>query len=57
MLRYSFAMEEAADLIDDAVASVLDQGYRTRDIFNNRDGEKLVNTKEMGDAILRMMEA
>jgi len=26
MLRYSFAMEEAANLIDDAVANVLDQG-------------------------------
>jgi len=57
MLRYSFAMEEAADLIDDAVADVLDQGYRTRDIYNRRDGEKLVNTKEMGEAIVRRMEA
>jgi 3-isopropylmalate dehydrogenase len=57
MLRYSFAMEEAADLIDEAVAKVLDQGFRTRDIFNHRDGERLVNTKEMGDAIVRGIEA
>ncbi len=52
MLRFSFGMVEAADAIDNAVAKVLDQGYRTRDIYQKKDGEKLVNTKEMGDAIL-----
>ncbi len=52
MLRYSFAMEAAADAIDDAVAWVLDHGYRTRDIYQGKAGEKLVNTKEMGDAIV-----
>jgi 3-isopropylmalate dehydrogenase len=43
---------EAADAIDNAVAKVLDQGYRTRDIFQQLAGEKLVNTKEMGQAII-----
>ncbi|GFO54289.1 3-isopropylmalate dehydrogenase [Geomonas sp. Red276] len=52
MLRYSFGMVEAADAIDSAVAKVLDQGYRTRDIYQQKDGEKLVNTKEIGDAII-----
>src|SRR6185369_9547529 len=52
MLRYSFGMIEAADAIDNAVAKVLDQGYRTGDIYQKIDGEKLVNTKEMGDAII-----
>ncbi len=52
MLRFSFAMVEAADAIDSAVAKVLDQGIRTRDIFLGKPGEKLVNTKEMGDAII-----
>jgi 3-isopropylmalate dehydrogenase len=52
MLRYSFAMVEAADAIDNAVAKVLDQGIRTRDIYQQKAGEKLVNTKEMGDAII-----
>jgi len=52
MLRYSFGMVEAADAIDNAVARVLDQGIRTRDIFQQKAGEKLVNTKEMGDAII-----
>jgi 3-isopropylmalate dehydrogenase len=52
MLKFSFGMLEAADAIDNAVARVLDQGYRTHDIYMQKPGEKLVNTKEMGDAIL-----
>jgi len=52
MLKFSFGMLEAADAIDNAVAKVLDQGFRTRDIYQNLAGEKLVNTKEMGDAII-----
>lgn len=56
MLRYSFAMEGAADLIEKAVEAVLEQGFRTSDIFQNRSGERLVDTREMGDAILRRLE-
>jgi len=52
MLKFSCGMVDAADAIDNAVAKVLDQGYRTRDIYQNLPGEKLVNTKEMGDAII-----
>ena len=52
MLRYSFGMVEAADAIDNAVAKVLGQGIRTRDIFQQKAGEKLVNTKEMGDTVV-----
>ena len=52
MLRYSFGMVEAADAIDNAVAKVLEQGLRTRDIYQQKAGEKLVNTKEMGEAIV-----
>ncbi|OGT97688.1 MAG: 3-isopropylmalate dehydrogenase [Geobacteraceae bacterium GWC2_48_7] len=52
MLRYSFGMVDAADAIDRAVAKVLDQGYRTGDIYQKKENEKLVNTREMGDAII-----
>jgi len=52
MLKFSFGMLDAADAIDNAVAKVLDQGYRTHDIYQQLPGEKLVNTKEMGDAII-----
>jgi len=52
MLKFSFGMLEAAEAIDNAVATVLDQGIRTRDIYQSLPGEKLVNTREMGDAII-----
>jgi 3-isopropylmalate dehydrogenase len=52
MLKFSFGMLEAAEAIDNAVAKVLDQGFRTRDIYQNLPGEKLVNTREIGDAII-----
>jgi 3-isopropylmalate dehydrogenase len=38
--------------IDDAVAKALQQGYRTPDIARGAQGEKLVGTREMGDAVL-----
>jgi 3-isopropylmalate dehydrogenase len=49
-LRYSFGMGREADLLDQAIANVLDQGLRTRDILS--DGMKEVGTREMGAAIL-----
>jgi 3-isopropylmalate dehydrogenase len=52
MLKFSFGMIDAAEAIDNAVATVLDQGFRTRDIYQNLPGEKLVNTKEIGAAII-----
>ncbi|MDH3998722.1 MAG: 3-isopropylmalate dehydrogenase [Desulfuromonadales bacterium] len=55
MLRYSFGMVEAADALDAAVEKTLNEGYRTGDIFQSLDGEKKVNTKEMGDAIIANM--
>jgi 3-isopropylmalate dehydrogenase len=55
MLRYSFTMEEAARAIETAVERVLDEGYRTRDIYLQRKGERLVDTKGMGDAILEIL--
>ena len=50
MLRYSFAMHAQADLVDAAVAQVLEAGYRTGDIM--QPNAKKVGTREMGDAIL-----
>jgi len=51
MLRHSFELEDAAGAVESAVVRVLEQGYRTVDIFQNGNGEKLVTTREMGDAI------
>ena len=55
MLRYSLNENKAADLIEDAVSKVLDQGLRTADIFS--EGSKKVSTKEMGDAVVAALEA
>src|SRR5438067_12137797 len=53
-LRYSFNMAKEADQIDAAIAAALAQGLRTADIKS--EGCKLVNTREMGEAILGEME-
>lgn len=50
MLRYGLNEPQAANLTEKAVLSVLDQGYRTGDIFS--DGMKAVGCKGMGEALL-----
>jgi 3-isopropylmalate dehydrogenase len=50
MLRYSLQQEPAAQRIERAVRKVLQDGYRTADIFTA--GTRKVGTKEMGDAVL-----
>jgi 3-isopropylmalate dehydrogenase len=54
-LRYSFDMPGTADRIERAISEVLDQGYRTGDI--KQEGCRTVGTREMGDAILRVLDA
>ncbi len=50
MLRYSFNNEAAAQRVETAVKTVLAQGYRTGDIWE--EGTRRVGTREMGDAVL-----
>lgn len=49
MLRYSLDLEKEAVAIEDAVSKVLNDGYRTGDIFS--EGKKLVGTEEMGQLV------
>lgn len=49
MLRYSFHLNEEADLIENSVTEVLNAGYRTADIMS--PGKKQVGTVEMGRLI------
>ena len=49
MLRYTFGLGQEADAIENAVKSVLDQGYRTPDLFAWEG--TLVGTAEMGRRI------
>ncbi len=53
-LRYSCNMGESADLVEKAIAQVLDANIRTGDIM--QDGMKEVSTSQMGDAILAEMQ-
>jgi len=50
MLKYSLGNDAAAKQVEDAVDSALNKGLRTADIFES--GTRLVNTSEMGDAIV-----
>jgi 3-isopropylmalate dehydrogenase len=49
MFRYSLALSKEAKIIEDAILTVLNEGYRTYDIMS--EGMKKVGTKEMGDLI------
>ena len=53
-LRYSFDMGKEADLVDQAIASVLERGLRTADIAAK--GEETIGTAQMGDAIAEEIE-
>jgi len=61
MLRYSFGLEKEALAIEAACSAVLDAGLRTKDIVSRNSGgkdaakEKLVGTKEMGEAVLKAL--
>ncbi len=54
-LRYSFDMGALADKLDAAIAAVLAGGLRTADIKS--EGTKAVSTTQMGEAILKELQA
>jgi 3-isopropylmalate dehydrogenase len=54
-LRYSFDMGALADKLDAAIAAVLANGLRTADI--NAEGTTAVSTTQMGEAILKELQA
>lgn len=52
LLRFSLGLENEALAIENAVKNVIGDGLRTGDIFTNAPGTRLVNTAEMGAAIV-----
>jgi 3-isopropylmalate dehydrogenase len=54
MLRYSFALETEAQIIENAVLDTLEHGYRTYDIMS--EGKIRVGTKEMGELIAQKVK-
>jgi len=59
MLRYTLNQAKAADAIDGAVAKVLSDGLRCQDIAGDANTEtiQLVNTEQMGDAVLSALQS
>jgi len=53
MLRYSLKRGDLADRVEGAVKGALAAGLRTRDIA--RQGEKVVGTREMGEAVAGLL--
>ena len=54
MLRDSFDFLDEAECIENAIAEVLNSGYRTADIMS--DGGKLLGTREMGEKIVETLK-
>ena len=54
MFKYSFSRGDISDLISKVINSILEKGYRTKDI-NDQDGKE-VSTSEMGDLVLKELE-
>jgi 3-isopropylmalate dehydrogenase len=55
MLRYTFNLSDAADRVERAVRSVLQQGYRTADIHEAET--RKIGTVEMGEAVVAALRA
>lgn len=54
MLRYSCGLGQEAILIEKAVSTALERGYRTIDISSN--GTTVLGTSEMGDVVIQALE-
>jgi 3-isopropylmalate dehydrogenase len=54
-MRYSFNMGNAAEQLEAAIAAALGKGLRTADIKS--EGCTIVSTSEMGEAVVRELEA
>jgi 3-isopropylmalate dehydrogenase len=52
LLRFSLGKTKAADAIEAAVSKTIADGFRTGDIATGKDGEQIVGTNGMGDAIV-----
>jgi len=51
MLRYTFGLEQEANVIETAVQKVLQKGYRTPDLYRGESSLTLVGTKEIGQLV------
>jgi 3-isopropylmalate dehydrogenase len=54
MLRYSFGLQQEAQDLEKAISTVLQEGYRTRDIA--KINENAISTAQMGEAIRTLLQ-
>jgi 3-isopropylmalate dehydrogenase len=54
MFKYSFFENKVSNIINKSVNSILEKGYRTKDILSENTNE--VSTSEMGDLVLKELE-
>ncbi|MGL5258688.1 MAG: 3-isopropylmalate dehydrogenase [Lachnospiraceae bacterium] len=55
MLKFTFDLDEEAAKIEEAVKKVLEQGYRTKDIYS--EGKELVGCTQMGDLLVNAIKS
>ena len=55
MFKYSFKLDKEAQIIQQAVSNILDQGFRTKDIMTSEG--VLLSTTEMGDKIIAQLDS
>lgn len=55
LLRHSLGETAAAEALERAVDRAIESGLRTGDLFTGAEGERRVNTAEMGQAILEAL--
>jgi 3-isopropylmalate dehydrogenase len=55
LCRYSLKLEKAAQSIEKAIEKVLEEGYRTGDIYTGKKDESLVTTSEMYKSVLKFL--
>ncbi|MGA8863663.1 MAG: isocitrate/isopropylmalate family dehydrogenase, partial [Gallionella sp.] len=52
-LRFSLGLAQEAQLLEQAVAAAIEHGARTADIA--QPGDKVLSTRDMGDAVLAQL--
>jgi len=55
LCRYSLKLEKTAQSIEKAIEKVLEEGYRTGDIYTGKKDESLVTTSEMYKSVLKFL--
>lgn len=56
LCRYSLKLEGAAQQIESAIVSVLEQGLRTADLFTEEPGTRLVKTGDIASALMEFVQ-